>query len=109
MVPHIQSSIKHTHIHTHTSLVCEHLLQRAAPRSFFMCIPGLVVTVLETFLLSKHNRVLTLPTITMRLCVCVADGTHVWSVVAGWLEPEVGGGLHLGQSGEGGGALKTAT
>lgn len=90
--------------HTHTSLVCEHLLQTAAPRSFFMCIPGLVVTVLETFLLSKHNRVLTLPTISMRLCVCVADGTHVWSVVAGWLEPEVGGGLHLGQSGERGGS-----
>lgn len=23
----------------------------------------------------------------------MADGTHVWSVVAGWLEPEVGGGF----------------
>lgn len=35
---------------------------------------------------------------------CVADGTHVWSVVAGWLEPEIGGGLYVGQKG---GDLKT--
>lgn len=42
-----------------------------------------------------HKRVLTLPTISVRFCVCacVADETHVRSVVAGWLEPEVSGGF----------------
>lgn len=90
--------------HTHTLLVYVQICLRGQHHiHFHVYIMWLVVTVLETFLLSKHNRVLTLPTISVRLCVCVADGTHVWSMVAGWLEPEVGGGLHLGQSGEEGG------
>lgn len=61
---------------------------------YFMCILWLV-TLLEPLLLSTTQRVLTLPTISVKfsLCACVADGTHVWSMVAGWLEPEVSGGF----------------
>lgn len=65
---------KHTHIPHNTSVAA--------------------LMVLET-LFPPHNGVLTLPTISVRFCVCacVADGTHVWSVVAGWMEPEVSEGF----------------
>lgn len=55
----------------------------------------LALMVLETLLLSTTQKSSHIANISVRFCVCacVADGTHVWSVVAGWLEPEVSEGF----------------
>lgn len=128
----------HTHEHTHTASTCRHiqtsptashmqtcltlLYIQSRPNTFIYCravtqsgtasIFHVCAVVgcccVKSRALSKDKRALAFPATSVTLCVCVADGTHVWSVVAGWLEPGVGGGFIWGRGSErvcGGGTL----